>query len=155
MKCEHDPTRRDFLRYTTVGGVAVPLVSGMALSNEAHASIFRFPEDTAGLSDLERLHLPKVTLPPVVEDGSQAPIVVQMDHPMDDDHYIKSVQILNFADPVVIKGKFYFTPTNGEVYIGTQIRLNGGEGTVWVIAECNQHGKFAVSRKTKVAAGGC
>ncbi len=155
MTCEHNPTRRDFLRYTTVGGVAVPLVSAMGLSNEAHASIFRFPADTAGLSDLQRLHLPNVILPPVVEDGSQAPIVVQMDHPMDDDHYIKSIQILNFADPVVIKGKFYFTPVNGEVYVGTQIRLNGGEGTVWVVAECNQHGKFAVAKKTKVAAGGC
>ena len=76
------------------------------------------PTDPDNLTDLEKLHIPKVTIPPVVEDGSQAPIVVEMDHPMDDDHYIKSVQILNFDDPIVIKGKFYYTPVNGEVYLG-------------------------------------
>ena len=56
-------------------------------------------------------------------------------HPMEPDHYIKSIQIMNFTDPVVIKGKFYFTPVNGEVYLGTQIRLAGGESEVWVVAE--------------------
>ena len=74
---------------------------------------------------------------------------------MDDDHYIKSIQIMNFADPVVIKGKFFFTPANGEAYLSTQIRLSGGEGTVWVIAECNKHGKWAANKKVTVAAGGC
>ena len=146
-------TRRRFIRYAMVGGVAVPMYAS-TLTREALASV-QFPEDPANLTDLEKLHLPKVTLPPVVEDGSQAPIVVEMDHPMEDDHYITSVQILNFDDPVVIKGKFFFTPVNGEVYLGTQIRLNGGESKVWVIAECNQHGRWATSKGVKVAAGGC
>lgn len=155
MSIDDSVTRRQFLRYVTLGGIAVPLYASTVFTNEAHGKIFRFPSNPTGLSDMERMHLPKVTLPPVVEDGSQAPIVVEMDHPMDHDHYIHSVQILNYTDPVVIKGKFYFTPANGEVYLGTQIRLAGGEGTVWVIAECNQHGKFAVSQDVKVAAGGC
>ncbi len=101
------------------------------------------------------MHLPKISLPPVVEDGSQASIVCSVDHPMDEDHYIKSIQIMNFADPVVIKGKFYLTPNNGEAYISTQIRLSGGEGTVWVVSECNKHGKWASSKNVSVAAGGC
>ena len=78
-----------------------------------------------------------------------------MDHPMDEDHYIKNIQIMNFTDPVVIKGKFYFTPVNGEVYLGTQIRLAGGEAKVWVVAESNQHGQWAASKETKGSAGGC
>ena len=101
-------------------------IDGARQRREGEAS--SLPTDPDNLTDLEKLHVPKVTLPPVVEDGSQAPIVVEMDHPMDDDHYIKSVQILNFDDPIVIKGKFYLTPANGEVYLGTQIRLDGGEG---------------------------
>ncbi len=154
MNIDDGLTRRRFLRYVTVGGVAVPLYASTLFSGAAHAAI-QLPQDPENLTDLEQLHLPKVTLPPVVEDGSQAPIVVEMDHPMDNDHYIKSVQILNFDDPVVTKGKFFFTPANGEVYLGTQIRLNGGESKVWVIAECNQHGRWAVSKGVKVAAGGC
>ena len=107
------------------------------------------------MTEMERIHLPKVTMPPVVEDGTQASIIVSLDHPMEEDHYIKSIQILNFADPVVIKGKFYMTPTNGEAFISTQIRLAGGEGTVWVVAECNKHGKWAANKTVSVAAGGC
>jgi predicted secreted protein len=147
-------SRRRFLRFAMVGGVAVPVYASTVLGNDAGATV-QLPADPGNLTDLEKLHIPKVTLPPVVEDGSQAPIVVEMDHPMEDDHYIKSVQILNFDDPIIIKGKFYLTPANGEVYLGTQIRLDGGEGTVWVIAECNQHGRWAASRNVKVAAGGC
>ncbi|NCF82551.1 MAG: twin-arginine translocation signal domain-containing protein [Proteobacteria bacterium] len=148
-------TRRRFLRYASVGGIAVPMFATTVLPNVAPASVFQLPADPENLTDMEKLHIPKITLPPVVEDGSQAPIVVEVDHPMEPDHYIKNIQIMNFNDPVVIKGKFYFTPANGEVYLGTQIRLDGGEPRVWVVAECNKHGKWAGSKDTKVAAGGC
>ena len=111
------------------------------------AQFFQTPKDLENLTELERIHLPKISLPPVVEDGASASIVCSVDHPMDEDHYIKSIQIMNFADPIVIKGKFFLTPVNGEAYLSTQIRLSGGEGTVWVIAECNKHGKWAASKK--------
>ena len=154
MVCKHIQSRRQFLRYAMIGGVAVPVTS-LGLLNMAHAKAFNFAADPDNLTDMERMHLPQITLPPVVEDGSQAPIQVTVDHPMEEDHYIKSIQIINFTDPVQTKGKFYFTPANGEPFIGTQIRLNGGESSVWVVAECNQHGKWATSSNTKVAAGGC
>ena len=140
MKNIEDFTRRKFLNYTIVGGVAIPLCSIIPNSNEAYGGVFQTAKDLENLTDLEKMHVPKISLPPVVEDGSQASIVCSVDHPMDEDHYIKSIQIMNFADPVVIKGKFYLTPNNGEAYISTQIRLSGGEGTVWVVSECNKHG---------------
>jgi len=148
-------SRRELVKYAIVGGLTIPLLSLVPSSNEAYGGVFQTPKDLENLTELERIHLPKISLPPVVEDGTQASIVCSVDHPMDEDHYIKSIQILNFADPVVTKGKFFFTPTNGEAYLSTQIRLSGGEGTVWVIAECNQHGKWAASKKVNVAAGGC
>ena len=74
---------------------------------------------------------------------------------MEENHYIKNIQILNFADPIVIKGQCFFTPKSGQAYLSTQIRLAGGESRVWVISECNQHGKYATYRDVKVAAGGC
>ena len=107
------------------------------------------------MTDVEKLHIPKVTLPPVVEDGNQAPIIVESDHPMEEDHYIKSIQIMNFNDPVVIKGQCFFTPKSGQAYVSTQIRLAGGESRVWVVCDCNVHGKWAISKDVKVAAGGC
>jgi len=151
----HEVTRRQFVRTATIGGTAISLLPATAWFDEAQGAVFQTAKDPENLTEDERIHIPKVILPPVVEDGTQAPIVVQMDHPMEDDHYIKSIQILNFADPVVIKGQCYFTPLSGEAYIGTQIRLAGGEGTVWVVAECSKHGKWVASRSVKVAAGGC
>ncbi len=151
MKRSH--TRRDFLRYVMVGGVAVPASFG--LIDQSFASTFNFVRDTENPTELEKMHMAKLTLPPVVEDGSAAPIQVELDHPMDDDHYITNIQIVSFNDPVQTKGTFYFSPANGEAFLSTQVRLNGGESEVWVITECNQHGKWATSKQTKVAAGGC
>ncbi len=153
MTCNHD--RREFLRYAMVSGVAVPLSIGPGLLATAQANAFNFAADPDNLTEMERIHLPKITMPPVVEDGSQAPIQIELDHPMDEDHYIRHIQIIGFNDPVQTKGNFYFSPLNGQAFIGTQIRLNGGESTVWVVAECNQHGRWASSKGTKVAAGGC
>ena len=148
-------SRREFLRYAMVGGVAVPLTFSTGFFQLAQAKAFNFAADPDNLTDMERLHLPQITLSPVVEDGSQAPIQIEMDHPMDDDHYITNIQIIGFNDPVQTKGNFYFSPLNGQAFVGTQIRLNGGESTVWAVAECNQHGRWASSTDTKVAAGGC
>ncbi len=153
MTCNHD--RREFLRYAMVGGVAVPLSIGPGLLATAQANAFNFAADPNDLTEMERIHLPKITMPPVVEDGSQASIQIELDHPMDEDHYIRHIQIIGFNDPVQTKGNFYFSPLNGQAFIATQIRLNGGESTVWVVAECNQHGRWASSKGTKVAAGGC
>ena len=123
--------------------------------DQVWASSFHIPSDINNLTEIEKIHVPKVTLPPVVEDGNQAPIVVRIDHPMEESHYIKSIQILNFKDPVVIKGQCFFTPMSGEAYFGTQIRLAGGESRVWVVSECNRHGKYATYKDVNVAAGGC
>lgn len=155
MACKHIDSRRRFLRYAMIGGIAVPVYSSLGLLSTADAKAFNMATDLENLTDMERLHVPRITLPPVVENGSQAPIQIEMEHPMDEDHYIRSVQIINYTDPVQTKGTFYFTPANGEVFLATQIRLDGGESRVWVIAECNQHGKWAASADTKVAAGGC
>ena len=66
--------------------------------DQVQASSFHIPSDIDNLTEIEKIHVPKVTLPPVVEDGNQAPIVVRIDHPMKHEHYIKSIQILNFKD---------------------------------------------------------
>ena len=143
--------RRSFL----CGLLLTTIPTTISLFDQVHASSFHVPFDIDNLTEIEKIHVPRVTIPPVVEDGNQAPIVVKVDHPMESDHYIKTITILNFNDPIVIKGQCFFTPMSGEAYIATQIRLAGGESRVWVVSECNQHGKYATYKDVKVAAGGC
>ena len=159
--------RRDFVFSASLCACAAMGVlglpgAGMQLTAQAakdqrteEQSQFHVPKNIEHLTELEKIHVPKVTIPPVIEDGNQAPIVVKIDHPMENEHYIKTITILNFKDPIVIKGQCFFTPMSGEAYFGTQIRLSGGDNRVWVISECNKHGKYAISKDVKVAAGGC
>jgi len=117
--------------------------------------LIQFPRDRESLTPFEKLHIPRIRMPDVVEDGANAPIIVSMDHPMEQDHYISSVQILDYHDPIIWKGTFSFTPDNGEVYLYTQLRIDSGESTVYVIAECTQHGKWVSEHNIDVAVGGC
>ena len=79
MNIDNGLTRRRFLRYVTVSGVAVPLYASTFVPRDAQGSAFQMPADMGNMTELEKLHVPKVTLPPVVEDGSQAPIDI---HPV-------------------------------------------------------------------------
>ena len=63
--------------------LTIPTIS---LFDQVQASPFHIPSDIDNLTELEKIHVPKVTLPPVVEDGNQSPIVVRVAHPMEHEH---------------------------------------------------------------------
>ncbi len=113
------------------------------------------PKNPQNLTEFERLHVPRVRIAEVIEDGANAPVIVEMDHPMDPDHYIQNVRILDFQDPLIWKGTFHFTPDSGAVSLYTQVRLDSGKSTIYAIAECNQHGRWLGSADVDVAVGGC
>ncbi len=113
------------------------------------------PKNLDRLTEFERLHVPRVRIAEVIEDGANAPVIVEMDHPMDPDHYIQNVRILDYQDPLIWKGTFHFTPDSGVVSLYTQVRLDSGKSTIYVIAECNQHGRWVGSADVDVAVGGC
>ncbi len=154
-------TRRHFLHTSALGvaaaaayalGLPVPVLGAAQRTLQFHQMV----KDSKNPTNLEKEHLINIRLPLIAEDGSNVPIVVSMDHhPMQPDHYIKSIQILNFNDPVVNKGVFRFSPAIGQPYISTQIRMDGGDVEVFVVAECSKHGKWVASRKLKVSLGGC
>lgn len=104
------------------------------------------------LSDLPVLKLPHVT-----SNGAKVPIVIEMTHPMEPEHYIKSVQVVNPRDPVPLKGMFHFSPANGKVYLAYQARMRDGFANVSVTAECNLHGQLSSSQSIYIpdGKGGC
>jgi hypothetical protein len=80
-----------------------------------------------------------------------------MEHPMEPEHYITSLQVLNASDPISSKGVFYLTPANGQAYLAVQARMHSGTSSVQVIAECNQHGRWGQSQPITIpeGTGGC
>ncbi|MDR5696008.1 MAG: thiosulfate oxidation carrier protein SoxY [Armatimonadota bacterium] len=108
-----------------------------------------------GTSVLERQHFISVRMPILAHDGANVPISVEMEHPMEPEHYIRSVAVYVFEDPLVTKGVFSFSPHNGRLSLSFQFRMNAGDHRVFVVAECSRHGKWATSRPVRVAVGGC
>jgi desulfoferrodoxin (superoxide reductase-like protein) len=150
--------RRSLLLRAVTGVLAVAgLTSGFpawVFGKTASPTLHR-PKDPENLTEFERLHVPRVRIAEVIEDGANAPVIVEMDHPMDQDHYIQNVRILDYQDPLIWKGTFHFTPDSGAVFLYTQVRLDAGKSTIYAVAECNQHGRWVGSADVDVAVGGC
>jgi len=147
-------TRRRFLKLSAWLGISYTLPVGAAISAEEQV---QRPGDPEHPPEFEKIHLPRITAPALTGNGHVVPVIVEMDHPMEPDHYIKSVEILNRQDPIPSKGKFHMTPANGAVYLSTQVRMHSGSSQVEAVAECSQHGKW-VSQKPiviKEGGGGC
>src|SRR5262245_14606089 len=150
-------SRRDFLGL--VSGLAVTGLfgSGNARLRLASLGTLQYPQDPSQPTAFERLHLPLLKLPYSTRNGAHVPLVVEMSHPMEPDHYIKSIQILNESDPIPSKGTFSLTPANGQAYLAIQARMHSGNSSVLAISECNLHGQWAQRQPILIpeGAGGC
>lgn len=130
--------------------------AGIALADQHPLEFFKRVKDPSAPTDLEKEHLITIRVPIIAEDGANVPTVVSMEHhPMEPDHHIRSIQVLNFNDPVVGKGLYHLTPANGQAYLSLQIRSDGGDAEVFAIFDCTQHGKWVASKTLKVSLGGC
>ena len=105
-------------------------------------------------SALEREHRPVIEAPSLSEDPSAVPLQVSVNHPMEPDHFIRSIEIRLDNDPVPYKGTFVFTPANGQAAIAFHMRSGAG-GLLKATAECSRHGRFTSTKEIRVAEGGC
>ncbi len=112
--------------------------------------------DTAGAQPAapDREHLPRIEVPALSEDPTAVPVHVWVEHPMQPDHFIRSIDVRLDRDPVPHKGTFYFTPANGQASVAFQMRSGAG-GTLRATAECSRHGRFEGRRDVRVSEGGC
>jgi sulfur-oxidizing protein SoxY len=106
---------------------------------------------------LTELHTPKLILPATTRNGTHVPVAVKMNHPMEENHYIRQIQFLNETDPIPSKGIFHPTPANGQMYFAFQARMHSGTSTVVAVAECNLHGSWSASQRITIpeGQGGC
>jgi sulfur-oxidizing protein SoxY len=99
-------------------------------------------------------HRIALDIPALSEDPAGVPVAVSIDHPMDPEHHISSVEVSLPGDPVPDKGTFIFTPANGRASVAFKMRSGTG-GVVRATAECTRHGRFTGTREIRVAEGGC
>ena len=102
----------------------------------------------------DREHRVELDVPILSEEPAAVPVRVALEHPMEPDHYIRSIEVSLDRDPVPAKGKFLFTPDNGRPWVAYQIRSGTG-GIVKAVVECSRHGEFEATREVRVVDGGC
>ena len=112
------------------------------------------PERSSGQGTPDAAHTPRIELPVLADDPAAVPFRVSLDHPMEPDHFIRSLEVTLETDPVPRKGKFRFTPANGRAWVAFQFRSGIG-GVVRVVGECTRHGRFVATRDVRVTEGGC
>jgi predicted secreted protein len=114
-------------------------------------------DDPEAPSSLERLHRPVLTLPAFTRNGAKVPLAVALSHPMQPDHFVSSIHIVNARDPVPSKGVFHFSPLNGQAYLACQIRVDHGTSELSVTAACPRHGHWRTTGRLAIpeGAGGC
>jgi sulfur-oxidizing protein SoxY len=143
-------SRRSFCKWSSslvVAGIFTGLKSRLLLALDPSAT---------GDGQKE-IHTPKLILPAMTRNGNQVPVVVKMNHPMEQGHFIRRVQFLNESDPIPSKGIFHPTPANGEIYFAFQARMHSGTSTVLAMAECNLHGQWSARHRITIpdGEGGC
>jgi predicted secreted protein len=130
--------RRFFLGVATAG-----ITGATGLSRRAFAQ-----------SRADREHRIDLDVPILSEEPMAVPIRVSVDHPMEPDHYIQSIEVAIDRDPVPAKGRFLLSAHNGRAWVAYQMRSGTG-GMVKAVAVCSRHGEFVASREVRVVDGGC
>ncbi len=147
-------SRRGFLRLASTLAALGYTRQESGWPADAYASELQPPNDPSAPLHADQPLPILLRIPPVTRNGAHVPIVAEMRHPMEPDHYIKSLQILNESDPIPSKGIFYFSPANGQAYLSVQARMHSGTSAVRVIAECTRHGRWTTSQPITIPEGG-
>ena len=143
-------SRRNALQLIAVftGTAILPSIS----FSQPNKALERINEITKGLGATESdIYF---DLPEIAENGNQVKVSFEMDSPMTESDYVKTVYILADGNPSPNVAKFYFTPQMGSCSATTRMRLSKTQN-VYLLAE-NNNGQFHMTNaKVKVTIGGC
>jgi sulfur-oxidizing protein SoxY len=96
----------------------------------------------------------KLDLPAIAENGLVVPLNIDVDSPMTEANYVRSVSIIAEANPNPLVATFRFTPACGRAAASTRIRLSDTQNII-AIAEMSDGTLYSTKAEVKVTIGGC
>ena len=134
-----------------LGGVATTaLFSNYALA-KPNLALKRIKEISK--NNVEEIDL-FLDVPEIAENGNQVKVSFDIDSPMTNDDFVKTVYLFADGNPAPNVAKFSFSTDMGACSATTRMRLSKTQN-VYLLAEYN-NGKFAMTKsKVKVTIGGC
>ncbi len=96
----------------------------------------------------------KLDLPSIAENGLVVPLNFEVESPMTDKDYVKSVHLFAEGNPSVGIAGFHFTPLAPKAAASIRIRLAKTQDIV-AVAEMSNGQLYMERREVKVTIGGC
>ena len=96
----------------------------------------------------------KLDLPSIAENGLVVPLSFEVESPMTEGDYVKSVHILAEGNPNPLVASFSFTPMAPKAAASIRIRLAQTQNII-ALAEMSNGDIYTAKKEVKVTIGGC
>ncbi|MFS8036609.1 thiosulfate oxidation carrier protein SoxY [Xanthobacter sp. AM11] len=96
----------------------------------------------------------KLDLPEIAENGLVVPINLDVDSPMTEADYVKSVHVFADGNPLPQVVTYHFTPESGKASASARMRLAQTQNVI-AVAEMSNGALFTAKAQVKVTIGGC
>ncbi|MGM4917416.1 MULTISPECIES: thiosulfate oxidation carrier protein SoxY [unclassified Tardiphaga] len=146
-----EKTRRETLAMAAIAGLAAILAPRLSLADEqaVAAEIKKLYGDKKFESGKIKLDVPEIA-----ENGLVVPVNVDVESPMTDADYVKSVHVFAEGNPLPAVVSYRFTPACGKASASTRMRLAETQNIV-CIAEMSNGKLHMAKANVKVTIGGC
>jgi sulfur-oxidizing protein SoxY len=146
-----DMTRRETLAMAAIAGLAAILAPRLS-----------FADEQAVAAEIKKLYGDKkfeggkikLDVPEIAENGLVVPVNVDIESPMTDADYVKSVHVFAEGNPLPAVVSYRFTPACGKASASTRMRLAETQNIV-CIAEMSSGKLHMAKANVKVTIGGC
>ena len=96
----------------------------------------------------------KLDLPEIAENGLVVPITVDVESPMTEADFVKSVHVFADGNPLPQVVTYRFTPESGKASASTRMRLAQTQNVI-AVAEMSNGTLYSAKAQVKVTIGGC
>ncbi len=147
------PTRRDVLSLALSGSAVA--IAACLFPSRAWAT----PADAKAA--LEKLgpgtpQPGKITInaPEIAENGNTVPIVLDVDSPMTQQSYVKTIMMVADGNPLPGVARFDLSPVNARAHVEFRIRLAQTQN-ITAVALMSDGSMWTATKNVKVTIGGC
>ena len=144
-------TRRSTLAVGVTAILAALLAPKMAFATESEvaAEIKKlFGDKPMGQGKI------KLDVPEIAENGLVVPVTIDVESPMSEADYVKSVHVFADGNPLPFIVSYMFTPDCGKASASARMRLAQTQNII-AIAEMSNGSLFSTKAQVKVTIGGC
>ncbi|MFG1392057.1 thiosulfate oxidation carrier protein SoxY [Xanthobacter agilis] len=155
MTFHHDatrvPSRRRALQMAGVAALAAVLAPRLSRATEAQVADEMkalFGGKTMGEGKI------KLDLPEIAENGLVVPINIDVESPMSETDFVRSVHVFADGNPLPQVVTYHFTPESGRASASTRMRLAQTQNVI-AVAEMSSGALYSAKAQVKVTIGGC